>query len=87
MSNVKMPLNDWLLTKVINHLVEKEGCTFIESEPTHKGQMAILQDAFGFQYQLEIKSLTRINNDPEDLDIYAATKKSNFLSTHTKLSK
>lgn len=81
--NAKMPLRNWILTKLMNYLVKSEGCEVVSTEVTAEGQKAFIQDAFGFRYSLEIRALSRINSDTEGLDQYADFKKSSALPTNS----
>lgn len=60
--------NGWLINKIIAHLTNSEGCTVETSEYTLDGIKAILRDAFGFRYEVHVKTLSRIDDRPDGLD-------------------
>lgn len=58
--------NAWILKKIASYLTTKEGCNVERMEYTNDGARAILQDAFGYRYEIHIETLSRAyNNDPD----------------------
>lgn len=53
------PFNGWLLTKIISTLETKEGCIIHKSEYTADGARTLLRDAFGFIYEIQVKTVSR----------------------------
>lgn len=57
--------NDWLLNKITTYLATSEGCTVEQSQYTQSGIGAIIQDSFGFRYEVHVKVLGRITDNQE----------------------
>lgn len=57
--------NSWVLNKAARHLVSSEGMDLIAFEYTEEGAVAIVQDAFGYRYELNIKTVARVITDPD----------------------
>jgi hypothetical protein len=57
------PQNEWILRKIAAYMASKEGCIATDVEFTDKGATVTLQDVFGFQYELNIKTVTRIQTE------------------------
>jgi hypothetical protein len=51
--------NNWILTKIESILCSKEGCDFISREEQNDESKVIIQDGFGFRYEITVKSLGR----------------------------
>jgi len=62
----KTPLNKWILEKIVSYLTIKEGCVLNEEEFTHNGMKAVISDAFGYTYEVSIKTIGRVNDDTKD---------------------
>lgn len=82
----KTPFNSWIIGKVASFLSAKEGCVVDPPEYTKDGCKVVVQDAFGYRYELNIKTISRITNDSDGLDKYAKAAHFSFLST-TELKK
>ena len=54
-------LNQWVLTKIVDYLSIKEGCSVLSTEFTNTGARGIVQDALGFQYEVSIKTIGRLD--------------------------
>jgi len=52
--------NDWMLSKIASYMRDKEGCHVETIEPTKYGSRVILQDSFGFRYEVKIETLGRV---------------------------
>lgn len=64
-------LNGWIMAKIVQWLTSKEGVEASALEYTADGARVVLQDAFGFRYEVSIKTLSRVNNSiPEGVDRY-----------------
>lgn len=64
---VKTPMNQHMLMKIAAYLSTKEGCKAINIGYTEAGAKATIQDAFGYQYEIEIKTSGRIRTELESL--------------------
>lgn len=64
--------NGWLLNKISSYLSSKEGFTIETSSYMQDGIRTIVQDSFGFRYELQVKTLGRIQNhsNSNDLEVY-----------------
>lgn len=60
--------NAWILGKIISYLSNKEGCETETAVYTMDGMKAIVKDAFGYRYEIHVKTLSRVTNDPGDFD-------------------
>ena len=54
----EMPMTTWIMDKVLMFLTNHEGVELIEE----KDNYVVIQDAFGYRYQIEIKAISRIDN-------------------------
>ena len=62
-------MKQWIFSKIIGYLTDREGYTF-NSEDTNEGVnsiRAIVQDSFGFRYELQVKVLGRIQDSEPNL--------------------
>lgn len=61
----------WLFSKVMLHLKNHEGCQINDPTKTSDSLRAVVQDALGFRYEVQIKCLGRIQhvNEAEKLDL------------------
>jgi hypothetical protein len=50
---------DWILNKIAGYLKAKEGCAV----SYHPDQKIIVQDVFGYRYEVSVKLLSRIENE------------------------
>jgi hypothetical protein len=50
---------DWVLAKIAGYLKAKEGCTVTETDESK----IIVQDVFGFRYEVSVKLLSRIQDE------------------------
>lgn len=57
--------NDWLLSKIINYLTTKEGCSLETSLSTNGTIKTIVTDTFGFRYEIQVKQLSRLQDMQE----------------------
>jgi hypothetical protein len=55
----KTPMNNWTITKIVDHLTTKDGYSNPQIEYTLDGAKATLTDAFGFKYEVEVKMISR----------------------------
>lgn len=55
---MKLPMTKWILDKVLMSLTNHEGCVLETEGP----QTAIIQDAFGFRYEIALKAISRVDN-------------------------
>lgn len=62
----KTPFNKWIVDKILSYLASKEGCVIEDSIYTQKGMKAVVMDTFGFRYEIEIKTLSRLNDEKQD---------------------
>lgn len=66
-------ITNWILDKVINHLVLREGCS---KEPLtlarNEASVAVVTDSLGFRYEIQIKCVGRLKNSVEDADTVRA---------------
>lgn len=81
---MKSPLttfNGWILSKINTYLKISEGCTIETSNYTNDGARTIVQDSFGFRYEIQIKTLGRIYHDDNEtsMDRYSALSNKTFL--------
>lgn len=55
-------MNQWLFEKIINYLSQHEGCETIPDEQEAQGHVirTIVQDSFGFRYEIRVKTLGRL---------------------------
>ena len=56
--------NGWILSKITNFLSAKEGCEIETSNYTPDGIRAVFKDAFGYRYEISLKTLSRVQTDP-----------------------
>lgn len=56
--------NNWILTKVTQYLKLAEGCDIKLTEYTSEGARTVLQDSFGFTYEINIRTLGRSHITP-----------------------
>jgi hypothetical protein len=68
--------NNWLLSKITVYLSNKEGCIVEEQEYTFSGIKAIVRDAFGYRYEIHVKTLSRLTDHLQDSDETSIIKKS-----------
>jgi hypothetical protein len=60
-------ITNWLLEKIINNLVAREGCTKSPvSIASNNGSTAIITDAMGFRYEVQVKCIGRLKNSIDD---------------------
>jgi hypothetical protein len=60
---MKMPnisFNTWIVSKIANYMTNKEGCVIENIGDTNQGCQVILQDTFGYRYQVNISLLGRV---------------------------
>ena len=60
--------NDWLLSKITGYLNSKEGFITEEVEHTATGMKSIVRDAFGYRYEVHVKTLSRLQANNEDFN-------------------
>lgn len=72
MSTSVTALNQWILTKISTFLVNKEGCLIEASDrhPSSDSARVVVQDAFGFRYEVHIKTLGRLQNTEGDMEAF-----------------
>lgn len=68
MMNPITPFNSWILGKLTAYLASKEGCLVEAAEYTKDGMKTVVRDAFGYRYELNIKTLSRVDNNPKDFN-------------------
>jgi hypothetical protein len=78
MKNPVTSFNGWIMTKVVAYLSSKEGCVTEHASYSADGMRAIVRDTFGFRYEINIQTLSRVNDNRDGIDLYANTKKSSF---------
>jgi hypothetical protein len=65
---VKPPVtsfNGWMLGKIVTYMGTKEGCDVERVEYTNDGARAIIRDTFGYRYEINIETLSRVyDGDP-----------------------
>lgn len=76
----KTPFNNWILNKIATYLTTKEGCEANGPEYTSEGARVVVQDAFGYRYEISVKTISRIDSDSDGLDKYAKSSQGNFLA-------
>jgi hypothetical protein len=54
------------MTKIANFLKNKEGCEVIQQNYTINGIQAVIQDSFGYRYEINIRTLSRLGSNIED---------------------
>lgn len=60
---MKTPINAWILGKIVNYLC-REGCMPAHDlKDTVEGMMVEIVDAFGFRYEISIKTIARKDSD------------------------
>jgi hypothetical protein len=58
-------MQNWLLSKVLAYLEKSEGCDAeTEEQVSDSTSSIIIQDAFGFRYQIQVRLLGRIQEEP-----------------------
>jgi hypothetical protein len=57
--------NGWVLGKITQFMSEKEGFNVETVEYTAEGARTVIQDAFGFRYEVHIKTLSRLHDSPQ----------------------
>ncbi len=62
---MKASFNSWIMGKILQYLTGREGFTSVKSEYSADGYRAVVEDAFGFRYELEIKAVGRKQLLPE----------------------
>lgn len=60
-------MNGWVLSKIETFLKSKEGCQVTGFSYTNEGAKLDLMDAFGYTYELSIKTTGRIRNEDEEV--------------------
>jgi HJR/Mrr/RecB family endonuclease len=48
-----------LVFKIAGYLGTKEGCTVVDTEVTNDRDAFIVEDAFGFRYEVQVKMIGR----------------------------
>lgn len=51
--------NDWILAKISGYLKHKEGCKITLADDDR----IVVQDVFGFRYEVSVKLLSRLDNE------------------------
>lgn len=64
------PFNLWILKKINSYLEIREGCKVVSTNYTLDGAKTIMQDTFGFQYEVHVKTTGRCQNDSKEMDKY-----------------
>lgn len=59
------PFNYWIINKIMSYLSSKQGCTSQTPEYTDEGIKTIVRDAFGYVYEIRIKTIGRNTSDLE----------------------
>ena len=57
--------NGWMLMKIVSYLSAKEGCHVERTEYTAEGARTIIQDSFGYRYEVRIETLSRLADSPQ----------------------
>jgi hypothetical protein len=66
MKNPITSFNGWVLSKITAYLSSNEGFIVEESEYTHTGIKSIVRDAFGYRYEVHVKTLSRLTDHLQD---------------------
>jgi len=61
--------NGWVISKMVAYLTGKEGFSMETFNYTWAGAQVVVKDAFGFRYEINIKTLSRVNNAPNDTEL------------------
>lgn len=72
-------MNSWILSKIIGYLATKEGCE-VQLGLTKNETTALITDAFGFRYEVQVKVLNRNGDGPNSTETYANTQSNNFMA-------
>lgn len=64
----KTTFNSWVLTKILNYLATSEGCCTENLEYTTEGMKSIIRDSFGYRYEINIRTLSRIDDASRNTD-------------------
>lgn len=60
----KTPFNNWVIVKIMNYLKHREGFhTVYPPSYTVEGTRVIVQDVFGYQYEVTVRMTGRIMNE------------------------
>lgn len=54
--------NGWIISKILNYLLCNEGCITGKANYTGEGVRAEVTDAFGFRYEIQVKTIGRVLN-------------------------
>lgn len=61
------PFNNWVICKIQAFLHFKEGFNVVrEASYTPEGTKLVVQDAFGYQYEVHVRMLGRVITETED---------------------
>jgi len=55
----KTTFNGLLIAKIIGYLTSREGCSNSNTEYTSDGVRTVIQDAMGFRYEVQVKTIGR----------------------------
>lgn len=58
--------NNWVLTKILVYLTTREGVAVQHTEYTAEGARTVFNDAFGFTYEVQIRTLGRTQTFNDD---------------------
>ena len=58
--------NGWIMGKIMHHLTNREGFRQIQGQMNSDGYKTLVQDAFGFRYEVTVKLAGRIQSLPDD---------------------
>ena len=75
---MKTPMNDWLLIKILSNLVAHDGFIIEKSDYTIEGMKAVVKDAFGYRYEINVSTLGRTHDDKRDSNDDFNAKKFNI---------
>lgn len=72
--------NGWLIGKITVYLASKQGFITEESCYTATGIKSTVRDAFGYRYEIHVKTLNRIQDYQEDFnELFKNTNSMSFL--------
>jgi hypothetical protein len=69
MSAPKTFFNEWILSKIVAHLSQREGCNVIKVGFTSEGAESVIEDAFGYQYEVTVRTMGRVQTDSSELEV------------------
>ncbi len=60
---MKTNFNTWLISKILAYLTIHEGCELLQHS-----ERTVIQDAFGFQYEVQVHMIGRVQQMPKGIE-------------------